>query len=691
MPDLAAWGIDPGYHDTSGRWRPASPESLAAVLATMGATDAVAGPPPGPVQTVRLDHPLPEVERGTLHLEGGGSLGIGGPLDPELPWGYHLLQPDDGPERTLVVSPGRCPRPDGRRWGLSAQLYAARSRRSWGIGDLGDLARLGAWAGRLGARAVLLNPLHAGPPGAHPQPSPYFPSSRCFLNPLYLDVGAMPGAGRLPDLARLADLGRGLNEERLIDRERVWALKSAALEALFAAPGADAGLEEYLTRRGLPLQRFATFNALAEHHGLPWQAWPGSLRSPDSDAVAAFAGSNEGRARVRFHAWLQMHLERQLAAVAPTELIADLAVGADAGGADAWIWQQSLASGQRIGAPPDEFNRAGQDWGLPPWDPWRLRAAGYRPFIDMVRSTLRAAGGMRVDHVMGLFRLYWIPEGADATDGVYVRYPYWDLLNILALEASRAGAYVVGEDLGTVEDEVRRELAERDVLSYRLLWFEPDRPATWPERALGAVSTHDLPTVAGVWSGADLAAQELLGIETNEAGMGLMRQRLRDWAGAADGATSADAVVGAYRCLAGAPCDVLTVALDDLAAVEDRPNMPGTVGEWPNWSLALPVPLEELECSPIAAEVAGALSARPGDVGPASSARPGDVGPASSARPGDVGPASSARPGDVGPASSARPGDVGPAASARPGEGASRPAVAGAPRGEPGSEPPAPG
>jgi 4-alpha-glucanotransferase len=206
--------------------------------------------------------------------------------------------------------------------------------------------------------------------------------------------------------------------------------------------------------------------------------------------------------------------------------------------------------------------------------------------------------------VMGLFRLFWIPAGASPPDGTYVRYPYWDLLNILALEATRADAFVVGEDLGTVEDHVRSELAERRVLSYKVLWFEPDRPATWAPDALGAVTTHDLPTVAGVWSGADLQAQRDLGLEPNEAGSEAMRDRLESWTGLGATAPADEVIAASYGLLAEAPCRVLTVALDDVAGVAERPNMPGTVDQWPNWSIALPVPLEELEASPLAVAVA---------------------------------------------------------------------------------------
>jgi 4-alpha-glucanotransferase len=266
-----------------------------------------------------------------------------------------------------------------------------------------------------------------------------------------------------------------------------------------------------------------------------------------------------------------------------------------------------MALGMRVGAPPDDFNIKGQDWGLPPFDPWRIRMAGYDPWIRTVRFGLRAAGGIRVDHVMGLFRLFWIPRGASAAEGAYVRYRHWEMLDILALESHRAGAYIVGEDLGTVEDFVREELAERGVLSYRLLWFEPNRPPEFPPQALAAVTTHDLPTIAGMWTGADRADQRAIGLEPNEEGELGIRRKLADWSGSPDDAEPAEVVVNTHRLLAQAPSMILTATLDDAAVVEERPNIPGTVDERPNWSIALPVPLEDLEESPTPSAIAEAL------------------------------------------------------------------------------------
>jgi 4-alpha-glucanotransferase len=335
------------------------------------------------------------------------------------------------------------------------------------------------------------------------------------------------------------------------------------------------------------------------------------MSRPDSPSVAGFAATAEGGAAIRFHEWLQWLLEGQLAAASdPLDLVHDLAIGVDPDGADAWLWQDCFALGVRVGAPPDEFNTKGQDWGIPPFDPWRLRAAGYEPFIRTVRAGLHHAGGLRVDHVMGLFRLFWIPDGGSPADGTYVRYPWSDLLDIVALESHRAGAFVLGEDLGTVEELAREELERRAVLSYRLVWFEPDPPDSgrWPERALAAVTTHDLPTVAGLWSGSDLAGQRRLGLAPNEVATLGIRDKVAGWTGTGPSTPVAEVIERVYRLLGRAPCLLVAATLDDALAVEERPNMPGTVGTWPNWSLALPRPLEELERAGLALAVAAALN-----------------------------------------------------------------------------------
>lgn len=603
MSEAHRWGIETGYEDAGGAWREPPPSTIDAILDVMGAPDAE-GPPDwdGVVVVSGAPFALPP-GRWRLELEDGGTLDVEGELPGDLPLGYHRMTASRGEgSRCLIVCPDRCRPPPGTPvWGWSVQLYATRSADSWGMGDLGDLRRLSAWSGGLGAGALMINPLHAGA-----EPSPYFASSRCFRDPRYLRVVNVPGAA---GLTREPGAVRVLNKERLIDRDAVWELKSAALERVFAGFGGDSAFDQYRAAQGRALERYATYCALAERHGSDWRDWPADVRRPDAAGVAAFVRGPEAARRVTYHAWLQWQLDQQLAAAGSQgpDLISDLAIGARDDGADSWMWQDCVATGMHVGAPPDEFNRLGQNWALPPFNPWRLRAAGYQPFVEAVRSAFRHAGGIRIDHVMGLFRLFWIPPGRAPSEGTYVRYPYFDLLSILALESQRAGGYVIGEDLGTVEPEVRRELAARGVMSYRLVWFEPERPERWPRQALGAVTTHDLPTVAGLWTGRDLEAQHKMGLAPNEASTRAVRDRLRKWCDVEDGAPVEQIIACAHELLAGAPCAVVAATLDDACGVWERPNMPGTTDEWPNWCLALPLSVEEIERSELALAVAERL------------------------------------------------------------------------------------
>jgi 4-alpha-glucanotransferase len=312
---------------------------------------------------------------------------------------------------------------------------------------------------------------------------------------------------------------------------------------------------------------------------------------------------------VRFYQWVQWLCDQQLAkAAAEIPLMQDLPIGVDPDGADAWAWQDVFAGGVTVGSPPDEYNTQGQNWGLPPFVPWKLRSAGYEPFIQTLRGVLRHAGGLRIDHVMGLFRLFWIPQSADPTAGAYVRYAEDELLAIIALESERAKAFIVGEDLGIVEESARKQLAESRVLSYRLLWFETDPPAKYPEMALAAVTTHDLPTVTGLWSGADLQAQHELGLQPNEEGTLKIRENFRSMAGISDETPVEEAIARAYELLGQAPSAVVTATLEDALAVEERPNIPGTKED--SWSLALPQSRENLQSSPLARTIAQTLRDR---------------------------------------------------------------------------------
>ncbi|MCU1344740.1 MAG: 4-alpha-glucanotransferase, partial [Acidimicrobiia bacterium] len=352
----------------------------------------------------------------------------------------------------------------------------------------------------------------------------------------------------------------------------------------------------------------ARWSTMAERHGSDWQKWPAALRDPNQ--LMSLALSAEDERRVSFHAWLQWLIERQLEpTTSQVALVQDLPIGIDPAGFDGWEWQDLLALDVSVGAPPDEFSRQGQDWGLPPFVPWKLQAADYQPFIDTIAATMAAGGGLRIDHVMGLFRLWWIARGTPVADGAFVRYNADDLLAIVALESHRAGAFVVGEDLGTVEDATRDALAAHDILSYRLLWFEEAHPTQWPAKAMAAVSTHDLPTVAGLWNGSDLESQHRLGLEPNEDGLQEIRSRVATAARIDEDADDHAAVLASYDLLAHAPSVLLVATLDDAVAEPERPNIPGADGLRPNWALALPATLEMIESNPLAQHIAGRLNA----------------------------------------------------------------------------------
>ena len=574
-----AWGVDDGWDDTAGRWQPASPATIEAIHEAMG--DPGAG---RPTWVVRPGSSDPLAERCRLQLEDGTDLGEIDRLPPDVPLGIHALDPVEGGRgTTLIVSPGRghLP-PDLRSWGVTAQVPTARSARSWGIGDLADVRALAGWVADLGGDVLALSPLHAPTP-VHPiAASPYYPSSRRWRSPLLIRVDEVPG-GDTPEVQALGAQARALLDEAVVDRDRCWSLQRRALERIWAArPAAEADqLAAWRTHQGEALEGWARFCALAEVHGPSWRRWPVALRHPHGSAVERAAASIAER--VAFHAWLQRLVDGQLedARRVGPRLVQDLAVGVDPGGADAWLWQDLLAEGFSIGAPPDDFVPEGQSWGLPPWVPWRLRDVGYRPLADLLRASLVAGGGLRIDHVMGLSRLFWVPAGGSPADGAYVRFAGRELLDVVALESARAGAVVVGEDLGTVEPAFRDELRATGILSTRVVWFEEDPPETWPTEALAMVTTHDLPTLAGMCSGADSPPE--------------MRANLEQLVGPLDGQSVVDVSVAVHRRLGASPAAFALATLEDVLEVVERPNVPGTTSEErPNWSVALPVPIDEL-------------------------------------------------------------------------------------------------
>jgi 4-alpha-glucanotransferase len=600
------WGIDDGYFDTTGQWRATPPATRQAIVSAMGAAGTDDVPPPSrPTCIVQQGSARPWPEDGELCLEDGALRPVAGRLPSDLPLGYHEFHGQGGGAPTrVIVCPKTCPLPTAN-WGWVAQLYAARSERSWGMGDLGDLARLARWARSLEAGLLLVNPLFAAAPGVPQEPSPYYPSSRRFLNPLYLRIEEIAGAERLgEELQVLAAAGRELNRQRRIDRDAVYRLKQSALKRLWQSFPGDARFDQFCQELGPSLAEFATFCALAERFGGDWRSWPAEYRDPRGKAVSQFGQSR--RDQVAYHQWLQWLLDVQLAAAAGTvPLVVDVPLGFAPGGADAWVWQDLLAEGCAVGAPPDAFSPDGQDWAVPPLVPHKLRASGYAPLVETIRSALRYAGGLRIDHVLGLCRLYWIPQGFRADQGGYVRYQADEMLAILALESQRAGAFVCGEDLGTVEEETRSAMARHGVLSFRLLWFEPGLPEHYPPLAMAAVTTHDLPTISGLWTGQEEEARRLLGLPPNPA-LPALRRHLAQLLGASDEALTEDVICAAYELLARAPSLLLLATVEDAVGCPERPNMPDTM-RWPNWSLALPGGLEKLETSDLPRRIAELL------------------------------------------------------------------------------------
>ncbi len=553
---------------------------------------------------------------------------------PELPLGWHRLQVEgdvEGGQCVLVVAPPSIALPPAleRTWGWMVQLYALRSAGSWAVGDYADLrAVVRATAGQ-GGGVVLANPLHAETPVVPLNPSPYSPSSRRFRSPVWLRVEDVPEYAAAP--AELQDRVSGLRpptDPERVERDVAWRAKLAALELLWPGHRED-DLAAFRAELGDPLEDFALFCALAERHGVPWQDWPEGLRHPNGPVVAA--AREELAERVSFWCWVQLLVDEQLREVAgaaagmPVGVVHDLAVGVDAGGADAWALQDALALTTTVGAPPDSFNQQGQDWGLPPWRPDRLRELGYAPYRELLQGVLRHAGGVRIDHVMGLFRLWWVPAGASADGGTYVSYDADAMLGVLALEAVRAGAVVVGEDLGTVEDRVRTALDSAGVLGSAVLWFETEDeqfvpPKRWRELAMATVTTHDLPTAAGFLAEEHVQVRDELGqlgmpVEQERARVRAEREGLLAMLGG-EGlleAAGGDVVLAMHAALAASPCRVVLAAFGDAVGDLRQPNLPGTVDEYPNWRLPVadaighPLMLEELLAAPGVARLATLL------------------------------------------------------------------------------------
>ncbi|WP_127497816.1 4-alpha-glucanotransferase [Actinoplanes solisilvae] len=635
--DLAALatahGVATWYEDWHRERKDVAAESVVGVLGLLGVDATTPAAIRRELAAVRERNRLGRVP-GTVVMRAGEPLVLPGPVtieledgtagDPDdLPLGWHRLRTGDQ-EVTLVVVPAELPEAP-QTWGWMLQLYALHSERSWGMGDLGDLREFLAVPGSPGL--VLLNPLHAITPTLPVPASPYSPSSRRFANPLYLRIADTDEYRRAdPPLRAAVDaLKPAPTADGLIDYSAVWQAKRAALEMLWPLAGeidleADPGLTD-----------FARFCALAERHGPNWPEWPAELRRPDSPAVRDFHSD-----RVAFHAWLQRLVNAQLEAAndtarangMPVGIVHDLAVGIDPNGADGWLLQDVLAAGVHAGAPPDAFNQLGQDWGLAAWRPDRLIETGYAAYRDMLRRIFHHAGGLRVDHVAGLWRLWWVPPGMGPDGGTYVHYDPEAMLGILALEAQRAGAVVIGEDLGTVLPEVTEGLERMNMLGSAVLYFtrdwdDPDQvfvpPADYPRNALASISTHDLPTAAGFLTGEQVRVRAELGqlagpVEQERKAARRDRDQLLAALRAekliTDQSTNDEIIVAMHEFLARTPCRFVTASLYDVLGELAQPNLPGTMNEYPNWRMPLTAGLEAIAEDPRVQRIAVILAER---------------------------------------------------------------------------------
>ena len=621
-----------------------------------------------PTEVVRSDAPITwTLHQEDGHVQRGSFLSSQQPLiesnpvstltrwtvPADLPLGYHdltlSLDHDDTTASTrLVCCPGQCYLPQGlleggRVWGPSVNLYGLRSHQSFGVGDFGDLMPLIQFAARHGANIIGLNPLHALHTRFPELASPYSPSNRLFLNYLYLNIREIAETQRASEILSQVEKEptrstlATLRSSDLVDYSAVSRLKLEMLQQLFShfekhvVCQSDEMARQYqsFVDRGGPALRYqALFEAIDEAFGgesveeRGWPYWPPAFRNPESDAVQTFAKTN--RERVDFWLYVQWQLDRQLATVASVcadagqsiGIYRDLAVSADPCGAETWTNQGLFALGASVGAPPDALAPQGQNWGLPPLVPHALQERAYRHFSALLSANMRHAGALRVDHVMGLKRLFWIPEGREAAEGAYVCYPFHDLLAILALESHRNRCLVIGEDLGTVPDEVRDAMEQWNILSYKVLLFERGedgevkRPEAYPNAALVTGSTHDLPTLAGYWRDRDIEWRDRLNLyptedvrrwqldERHHVRGSLIRALVAH--GLLAGSVSdelppyTDELCRALNIyLARSPAQVLMVQLEDAVGQVDQVNLPGTILEYPNWRRKLALSLED--------------------------------------------------------------------------------------------------
>ena len=622
-----AAGIATRWRDVYGEYHDVSASTLEAVLAAIGPPCSTPGPlitaeagsaiviagAPGPCRIV--------LEDGSIHEGHADDIGDGrirlAPIERD---GYHELD-IAGRKTTIAVAPSRCwtiaEATHGRKvWGLATQLYSLRRMGDGGLGDLAALRDLAREAGGQGATAIAISPIHALFAASPEQFSPYAPSSRIHLNALYAPLPP-------PDLPDVSG--------ELVDWTAVARPRLAALRRTFDST--DPRLADYRRLLGLPLERHAQFETLHALHGArQWQSWPENLRSPDSPDVARLAAEHADD--VAFHAFLQWRTEAGMAAAQAAArdagmaigLIADIAVGADPSGSDAWCRPTEMLHDLTIGAPPDLINKSGQNWGVTTFSPSGLMKNGFAGFLEMLRATLRHAGGIRIDHVMGLARLWVVPRGMAATEGAYIRFPLDDMLRLVRLESRRHRAIVIGEDLGTLPDGFHERLSNAGLAGMRVLWFERDgqrfrEPQRWSPDAVAMTSTHDLPTVAGWWQGRDLEWRSQLGMKTHDEDDIRQHDRVALWeacraSGSAhgdippveDGAAAADA---AAAHVGHAACALTILPIEDALALPEQPNLPGTIDEHPNWRRRLPAPADAMLRRPdVASRLAGLHQAR---------------------------------------------------------------------------------
>ena len=590
LPSANDLGICEGWRDASSEWIQADADTVELLRQRfVGHAERTPTHTDRELRFTRWGTPVPLVDRRELMSELGTSFGEVDELPADLPPGaYHLWTLDGTADTTLFVIPSRVERwPADDRWGIVMQVATALSTESPTMGDLHSISAVGNWMAARGGTVLGLSPVGDMVPLAPRQTSPYSPSSRRFLDPLLIHDPLHGVASTRPDEVdrdteweqRRAQLRRRWEELDLSDRQAVVSQTGSELASTSWSTGVA----------------HAVFNMTCEVTGAPWTRWTDDLARPDSAALRTLAHAHLDH--VAWWMWVDRLAETEFRTVRAdlanqgVDLLGDLPVGVASDGFDAWWDRSVLAEGWSVGAPPDPFSPIGQNWGLPPMDPHLVRRTGYQAFREVIAANLGRAAGLRIDHVMGLFRTFWIPPGADPTHGTYVRTPGTELIDLVVMHAVIAGGYVIGEDLGTVEEEVRHAMAERHVAGTRVAWFDNSDPAHWPATSLATLTTHDLPTVCGALSGSDPATDPI------------MVDRMYAFAERGDGEDDGEVLVAAHDRLGRSNSSLALATLDDVVGSRLRVNLPGTVDQYPNWRLSLPVAVDQLHEHPLAERV----------------------------------------------------------------------------------------